>query len=301
MDINTLTGRRTLSQQHLHAQLAVNIDQEKLFAALDADPNLAGAGVVYVDSKLTAVTLREFTPVCRLKPIRLIIREPFEPVSEREHADMLSTSPRESKLVMESVSAGLACAGMVISWFVVVGSAATIPLTGGASTAVTVLGYTAATATTLQCVNGVTRTSLEHSSPETLDALDSNEWYTNAQSAVDWISLAGATASGLATIRMVKMMQRSGSTTREALQGLNRSQRRRLTEEVIRMNRPGISNGMRKSLVRSGAFPKRYSNVQIQQATKVQISDAVAAGLAFTGSSLAGEVRNLAIGVYEEL
>ena len=56
MDINTLTGRRTLSQQHLHAQLAVNIDQEKLFAALDADPNLAGAGVVYVDSKLTAVT-----------------------------------------------------------------------------------------------------------------------------------------------------------------------------------------------------------------------------------------------------
>ncbi len=192
MDFNTFTRSPSLAQQHRQAQLRIELDQEKLFAALDTDPSLAGAGVVYVNSKLTAVTLREFTPVCRIKPILLIIREPMEPVSEREHADSLSTSTRESKLVMESVSAGLACAGMVISWFVVVGSAATVPLTGGASPAVTVLGYTAATATTLQCLNGATRSALEYDSPEILDALDSNEWYANAQAAVDWISLAGA-------------------------------------------------------------------------------------------------------------
>ncbi len=52
-----------------------SIDLGRLFAAIDADPAIAGAGGVYLDDQLWPVTLRELQPVCSLLPKRVILRE----------------------------------------------------------------------------------------------------------------------------------------------------------------------------------------------------------------------------------
>ena len=52
-------------------------------------------------------------------------------------------------------------------------------------------------------------------------------------------------------------------------------------------------------MVRANAYPKRYSNIQITEALKLQLKDALGATLSFTGSATSGVVKSLAIGIYE--
>jgi hypothetical protein len=49
-----------------------SIDVRRLFAAIDADPAIVGAGVVYLDGNLRAVVLREFQPICSIVPKKVI-------------------------------------------------------------------------------------------------------------------------------------------------------------------------------------------------------------------------------------
>ncbi len=51
------------------------IDLRKLFAAIDADPAIVGAGVVYLDAQLRVIVLREFQPICSVVPKKVIFRE----------------------------------------------------------------------------------------------------------------------------------------------------------------------------------------------------------------------------------
>jgi len=300
MDLNTLLGRQTFGQQHLQSRLDISLDKQRLFSAIDADPALSGAGVVYVDSRLNVITLREFEPVCRIKPIKVVIREPLQALSDQQFI-ATSKDPRESKMVMEAISTGLACAGMAFSIIAIFTSAAAVPVTGGTSSAMTYVAYTAALATGAQCINGAARVTMEAVAPSRLDALDSEEWYSTVMTALDVISLAGVAVSGYQMIKYVKVLNSEGQSVRTVLQGLNRSERKRLTEEIIRQNRPGVSNKMRKMLQAQGVYPVRYAADRLQRTTVSQIYDSFAALLAFTGSAGSGVVRQLSINVYEEL
>ena len=299
MDLNTLLGRQTFGQQHLQSRLDISLDKQRLFSAIDADPALSGAGVVYVDSRLNVITLREFEPVCRIKPIKVVIREPLQALSDQQFI-ATSKDPRESKMVMEAISTGLACAGMAFSIIAIFTSAAAVPVTGGTSSAMTYVAYTAALATGAQCINGAARVTMEAVAPSRLDALDSEEWYSTVMTALDVISLAGVAVSGYQMIKYVKVLNSEGQSVRTVLQGLNRSERKRLTEEIIRQNRPGVSNKMRKMLQAQGVYPVRYAADRLQRTTVSQIYDSFAALLAFTGSAGSGVVRQLSINVYEE-
>lgn len=299
MDLNTLLGRQTFGQQHLQSRLDISLDKQRLFSAIDADPALSGAGVVYVDSRLNVITLREFEPACRIKPIKVVIREPLQALSDQQFI-ATSKDPRESKMVMEAISTGLACAGMAFSIIAIFTSAAAVPVTGGTSSAMTYVAYTAALATGAQCINGAARVTMEAVAPSRLDALDSEEWYSTVMTALDVISLAGVAVSGYQMIKYVKVLNSEGQSVRTVLQGLNRSERKRLTEEIIRQNRPGVSNKMRKMLQAQGVYPVRYAADRLQRTTVSQIYDSFAALLAFTGSAGSGVVRQLSINVYEE-
>ncbi|QLE99188.1 NAD synthetase [Neptunomonas phycophila] len=299
MDLNTLLGRQTFGQQYLQSRLEISLDKQRLFSAIDADPALSGAGVVYVDSRLNVITLREFEPVCRIKPIKVVIRKPLQALSDQQFI-ATSKDPRESKMVMEAISTGLACAGMAFSIIAIFTSAAAIPVTGGTSSAMTYVAYTAALATGAQCINGAARVTMEAVAPSRLDALDSEEWYSTVMIALDVISLAGVAVSGYQMIKYVKVLNSEGQSVRTVLQGLNRTERKRLTEEIIRQNRPGVSNKMRKMLQAQGVYPIRYAADRLQRTTVSQIYDSFAALLAFTGSAGSGVVRQLSINVYEE-
>lgn len=59
------------TRQHIESSL----DLRRLFFAIDADPALIGAGVVYIDGDFNVVVLREFQAICRVQPIKLVLRE----------------------------------------------------------------------------------------------------------------------------------------------------------------------------------------------------------------------------------
>lgn len=65
----------SFSQFMARKRIESQINLPRLFAAIDADPGIAGAGVVYIDSEYNVVTLREFKPICSIAPKRIILRE----------------------------------------------------------------------------------------------------------------------------------------------------------------------------------------------------------------------------------
>jgi hypothetical protein len=286
----------------LKQRLTHDINLPKLFKSIDDTYELNGAGVSYIDSTYTVVTLREFQPLCRQNPIHIVLREPPGNRAVDEFAASLKNNKRESQLVGELVGTGLSCGAAILSWVVMIGSVGVIPISGGGSAAITYLGYAAATASTVQCFNGAYRTRLEVINPDRKDWLDSQDWYVNASHAVDIISLAGVAASSLAVLKTAQTLKKTTSkSTRDILKGFTRHERKRLTEEIIRLNHPGVSAKVMKALIRSGRYPKRYSDPALNHALRLKLKEAIAASFSFSGSALSGTARALAVGIYEEV
>lgn len=300
MEVALLPPRNSFAEQQLHRRLNYSLSQERLFRAIDDDPALIGAGVVFIDSRGTVITLREFEPICFIKPVRVILREPPLQISALEYVSEVKNNNRESRLVTEATGAALSCGAAALGWLVVFTSGAAIPFSGGSSSVFTVMAYGAATAGTVQCGNSLMRTRNEVRAPYLNDELDSEDWYRHATLALDVISLGGATVAGLMTIRGIKLLNSQGVTTRQALSGLNRQQRRNLSREVARSNAPGISNATLKMMERAGKVERRYSNAAIRSTTLRQMKDAIGAGLTFGGSVLGGSISKLAIVVRVE-
>ncbi|RYG95350.1 MAG: NAD synthetase, partial [Alphaproteobacteria bacterium] len=174
-----------------------SIDLRRLFRAIDSDPALIGAGVVYIDELFNVVVLREFQPICRVQPIKVVLREAPRSVGPVEFKRMLEHEPRESRLVGEALGTAVTCAGAILSWMVVWSGVAFMPFTAGASVVISFVGKAAAAASSAQCLIGLGRTSVEAFSPQTIDRLDSEDWYQAAVAALDGVALLGVATSAL--------------------------------------------------------------------------------------------------------
>jgi len=156
-------------------------------------------------------------------------------------------------------------------------------------------------ASSLQCANGAIRTGSEIGSGKINDYLDSQEWYQTAITSLDIISLAGAGSASLASFKAYKAVRSvSSRSLLDILKGMSRSERKRMTEEIIRINHPGVSNKVLKQMIQGGVYPKRYSTNSINSALMLHLKDSVGATLSFAGSASSGTIRNFVIGVYEE-
>lgn len=277
------------------------INLPRLFAAIDAAPAIVGAGVVYIDADFNVVTLREFQPICSIAPKRLILREAQKYIAPTQFAQQVQDNPRESRLVGEAVNTTLSCAGAVIGWIVVLSGSVAVPFSAGASSVVVALGYTAAAASSVQCFASGYRTVNEIRNPARNDQLDSEEWYQYTMIALDAASLVGVGSSALATVKLVRLNKAStGKSVREVLRGLNRQERAKLTKELLSINDPRLTSKMIKLKQLSGELPKRFTPTEVKHATVTQIKDALGAAIGFTGSAVSGNVRTIAIGLYEE-
>ncbi len=208
----------------------------------------------------------------------------------------------DSKLYTELLSGALSCGAAVVSWIAVVSTAAATPVSGGTSTFLTVLTYGAATASTAQCFNSSVRIYNETTQPEVNDWLDDQRWYTATAAVLDVVSLAGAAGATGAAVRATLATRRAtGKTMVEVLKGLNRAERVRLTEEIIRMRNPGISNKLLKQFVRSGTYPRRFTQLHISNYMRNQLQASLAAALSYGGSASGGLVRRFAVAVIEEV
>ena len=279
-----------------------SIDLRKLFFAIDADPALIGAGMVYIDEVFNVVVLREFQAVCSVVPKKVVLREAPRYVGPAEFKRMLEHEPRESELMKEALNTAVACTGVLLSWLVVASGTALMPFTAGASSVISFIGKAAAVASTAQCISGVIRTGSEAAFPEFNDYLDNETWYQAATVVLDGVALLGVASSAMVTVKVVTTTTKvTGKTTRQVLKSLTRQERKKLNDELLRIRDPNLTFKQLKLEKAAGNLPKRISATQIQQATAAHIMDAAAASLGLTSSAISGNVRTLALGVYEEI
>ncbi|MBC3957602.1 hypothetical protein SAMN05216593_12332 [Pseudomonas asturiensis] len=287
------------SQVLARQNIAARINVQRLFASIDSDPGIAGAGVVYIDSDFNVVTLREFTPICSIKPKRLILREAKRNIAPQQFAREVQTNPRESRLLYEAFSATMSCGGAVLGWIAVFGGGAAVPFSGGASLVITAIGYASAAASTAQCGIGLARTLNEVRAPAANDRLDDSELYQVIASVLDIASLSGVGATGLTTYKL--MQARKAATGRswfDLTKELNRQQRKALTEELLTLQNPKLTSRLLKLKQRSGELPTRMTPTQLKPATVIQLQDVLSVGMGLVGSSY---MQSIAVGLYEEV
>ena len=290
-----------LKEKHLKQRVEASLDTKKFCEKIDKIPTTNGARVVFFDSELNSVILRDFVPFCQSHPPTLILREAPKQINPQQFAAKLKTDEQDSKGVGELVSLTLNCSGAVLSWIVVFGVSTTIPISNVGGAAVVYLGYTAATASSAQCVNSAYRIYNEAFDPAMNDFLDSQEWYSAAGTALDTLSLLGVGASSVTVTKSLGQIGKStGKTSQQVLKGLTRQERKRLTQDIIRLNHPGISKQAMKTLIGSGKYPTRFSQNRINQTIKHQLKDALSASIAVTGSLWSGNLGNIALGIYEQ-
>ena len=279
-----------------------SIDLRKLFFAIDSDPALIGAGVVYIDDEFNVVTLREFQAVCSVVPKKVVLREAPRYVGPAEFKRMLEHEPRESELVAEALGTAVTCAGAILSWIVVTSGVMLMPFTAGTSAVITFIGKAAAAAGTVQCIAGVLRTASEAAFPEFNDYLDSEPWYQDATAVLDGVALLGVATSMLVTVKaIITTTQVTGKSIRQVLKGLTRQERAKLNDELLKIRDPRLTSKLLKLEKANGKLSKRISATAMRHATATHIMDVLAASLSFTSSATSGNLKTLAVGVYEEV
>jgi hypothetical protein len=283
-------------EKRMRGELDYLMDVEKLLQNIDRKPGLTGAGVIYFNG-LDGLVVREFDPLCQSKPINVIIRA--APKGAATAADL--TSPKMEtenaplySAVVEHSSTILSCGAAVLSWTVMLGGFATSIPTLGASVPLTVLSYAAAVTSTIQCANGLGRSSaLMLGAEDELSWVDSKEWYQKTVTALDLVSIVGAGGVSLTTLKTYKLLKASGNQSLvKALSEMPRAERKRLTETIIRVTHPGISNNAVKAYIRAGVYPKRFGQVEISRYLQRQLLDAVGATMSFSGSAISGVIRS---------
>ncbi|WP_439864739.1 NAD synthetase [Pseudomonas antarctica] len=283
-------------------RLESSLDLRRLFSAIDADPALIGAGVVYIDEDFNVVTLRDFQAICSVVPKKVVLREAPRYVGPAEFKRMLEHEPRQSKLVAEAVNTAATCAGAVLGWMVITSGFLLMPFTAGTSVIITFIGQAAVAASAAQCLIGVGRTGAEVIAPQALDRVDSDAWYLAATAVLDAIALLGVAASTSVTVKAINVSTKAtGKPLRQILRGLTRQERATLNNELLRINDPRLTTKLLKLRQAAGTASKRLSPTQMQRATASHIKDALASTSGLVGSSLTGNVRTIAVGLYEEV
>lgn len=279
-----------------------SINLRKLFAAIDADPAIVGAGVVYLDAQLRAIVLREFQPICSIAPKKVILREAPGYVGRVEFARRLANEPRESQVAFEAVNAGLACTSAVISWLVIAGGLGLSPFTFGGTGVAAAISVVGASASTVQCWIGIRRTKYEINAPARNDAMDSDEWHQALMAGLDAASLLSAGTAALSTIRFVNTLKKAtGKNTHQVLKGMSRQERVKLTSELLSINHPEMTRKMIKLKQLAGEIPKRYTSADVRNVTLLHMLDALGSVSAVAGSVRSGNIRIIAVGLYEEV
>ena len=278
------------------------LDLPKLYQTIDADPAIVGAGVVYIGSDYQVTVLREFVPLCSIKPKRVILREVAGPAfTAEDYAQLAASSTRESQLWKEASGMALACSGAVIGIYVASAGVATAPLSAGSSLAVTYIAYTAAAASGLQCFNGLWRTHKELTNPAENDYFDSLDWYQTMTLALDGISLVGAGSTTFVTVKTVMTIKNTtGRELTDILRHMSRQERAKLTNEVLRLQNIRRPREMIRLKQLAGKLPKRFSNAQFRRDMLTQLADQVGAAFAVTGSGISGNINHIVIAIYEE-
>ncbi|SFU59500.1 hypothetical protein [Xenorhabdus koppenhoeferi] len=276
---------------------AADIDFKAIADALDCHRDFYGAGIIYSDGLykryLIRPSKRRGSQVSSELTHIIIFNLDSGVAPEVE----LKKTVSEPSLMLEIGSTALSCGGAVLSVLGGLGSGAAIPFTGGGSTAGVILAYSGFTATAVQCINGGYRvyqlTANGNEGVEHIAWLDSQNWYVTTTTILDITSLASGSAALKEAYQTYKIMKAtSPRKASEWLESMPRHERKRLTEEIMRHNNPGISNQVIKRAIEQGKYIKRYPTEEIQKTLRKHLKDSLIAGSGFVGSGMTGSIRN---------
>lgn len=199
-----------------------------------------------------------------------------------------------SKFATEAGLTAINCTAAVVAGLVTFGSGAASPFSGGTSLAITVVSYSATLATGSACAVSAVRTINSLTRPEINDKWDNSPAYQTTMTVLDGVSLLGVGASLTAAGKVLKIMKNAGVTLRATTkQGVNRSARKRLTQETVKYNRPGATNKEIKQLLYGKNKVKIMDQASISQGAVKTLKDSFAASLSFLASALDGNVKNV--------
>ncbi|MCP3748982.1 NAD synthetase [Pseudomonas sp. SBB6] len=287
------------SQYFARQRIESLVNVPRLFAAIDADPGIVGAGVVYIDADYNVVTLREFRPICSVLTKRVVLREVKRYLAPAQYLEQLSSDPREPRVFERLLGTAATCVSTYISWRVLYSGSIAVAFGGPVGMAIGAVSITALWAGAGLCFVAGGRTAIEVVNPEWNDFLDDLVAMRVVESLLETVSLMGAAT---ASMNIVKFLQiRKAATGRgwfDLFRGLSRQQRKRLTAELLSIKHPSLTAKQIKLQQRLGTLPKQFTPAEIQHSTITLIKDALGVVLGVGSSS---SVQTIAFGLYEEV
>lgn len=262
------------------------IDLPRLFAVIDADPALIGAGVVYIDAQYNIVNLRRFQAVCSVVPKRVVIQELRRHVTPQQYVEQVQRGSRESRLLEEMANMGVACTGAVLSVALVIVGGGVSAVSAGLATPIMYLGMAGAVVSVVQCGIGIRRARAEYTNPGLVDRWDNDQWVLSVSRLLDAISLLAVLAG---SYNMIKYLQHLRSATgrswSELLRPLGRQQRKALNNELLRISHPSLTKKQLKLAQQTGQMRKRLTATEMKRVTSIQIRESLANVLGIAGNA----------------
>jgi hypothetical protein len=118
---------------------------------------------------------------------------------------------------------------------------------------------------------------------------------------LDGVSLLGAGLSTSATIRALQGIRRVSSRSfLQILKAMSRQKRKRLTEEILRMQATPLKKAALKELIRAGKVASRFSAAEINRRIFLQLADAISASFEYAGSATSGNLKGLYVHIVQE-
>lgn len=272
-----------------------DIDFNSLAKTLDCSRNFYNVGIIYDDGKRRYLVRSSKRLLSNINnDVSHIIVTKVNSVSQQEATSAITKTLQTSSLATEIASTALSCGAILVTVLLAVGSSAAIPLTAGGSGVITAMIVSGGLATAAQCAIGTSRLIAMHTGHnDQLTWLDSQEWYNTTCTLLDVISLAGAAAGLKGTIETYKLMKSvSSAKAIDWLKNLSRSERTRITQEIIRIQNPGISGAGIKAAIKLGRYPKRFPSEALQNSLQRELINALVNTSAFAGSAMTGTIRH---------
>ncbi|WP_404808354.1 hypothetical protein [Mangrovibacter yixingensis] len=277
------------------SQTDVDIDFKQLADKFDCMRNFYKVGIIFDDgSRRWLVRPSRRISNANQSTVSHVVISKVPDIKQHCAEKVVMATLTAPSLANEITSTGFACGAMLVTLFMAFGAGATVPLTAGGSGIIAAISLSGTLATGAQCILGAGRLLAIHNDfGSDIAWLDSQDWYVATTTILDVISLVAAGTALKGTLDTYKLMKAaSSSKVTTWLQSLSRVERKRITEEIIKVQNPGISSAGVKAAIRAGVYPKRFPGESLQKSLQRELMSAVTSASAFGSSSLAGTIRN---------
>ncbi|WP_338495047.1 hypothetical protein VRB95_10350 [Erwinia aphidicola] len=281
--------------RRLGHQAGADFDFKKLADKLDCTRNFYHVGIIFDDGRQRWLVRpsKRIADVNQSTGSHVVISK--VPDMSQSHAQKAVVNTLSTpSLATEITSTGFACGAMLVTLVMAFGAGAAVPFTAGGTGIIAAISMAGALATGAQCMIGAGRLLAMGTNHGTDVAwLDSQDWYVATSTILDVISLAAAGVALKGTLETYRLMKAASSSKAvEWFKNLSRAERKRITEEIIKAQNPGISSSGVKAAIRAGVYPKRFPSESLQKSLQNELINAVTNASAFAGSSLTGTIRN---------